>query len=294
MARLYTNIKILTFLNFIPLAAISPFVLMQCTALPQRSSPDVKFIIIGNTSPTSPFAGNAERLPDVLRSINHEDPVLVIHTGNIVQGGYEWMGITKKDVIRQYRNAIEQTKILTSVIHILAGEKDQLNGSLDLFKYYIGKRLYSSFNYGDSHFILLHIIDRDQRMSPDQMRWLREDLEHNKNSSAIFIFSHYPVLSFSQNMAQFDEGSKLHELFTRYPVKAVISGASKNFYEHERDNVRYIEAGCYGFNNNDRYWYYYQYYIGHYYGNGFSIHGVRVNFSARPRTKIPAEERLNK
>jgi hypothetical protein len=289
MARLCSNIRIQPLRKIVLQAVIFLLILTHCTTLPQKPAPDVKFIIIGNTSPASPFTGDAVRLPEVFRSMNHEDPVLVIHTGNIIQGGYEWMGVTKRDVIRQYRNVIEQTRILTSAIHILAGEKDRLNDSLELFKHYIGKSLYSSFNYGDSHFILLHIIDGDQKMSPDQMQWLREDLKRNENSPAIFIFSHYPILSFSQNVTQFDEGSKLHKLFIRYPVKAAISGASRIFYEHEKDNILYIEAGCYGFNANDQYWNYYQYYIGHYHGNGFSIHGVRVNFSAHLHAKIPVE-----
>ncbi|OHD72427.1 MAG: hypothetical protein A2W19_13870 [Spirochaetes bacterium RBG_16_49_21] len=273
-----------------PLTAILLFLLTHCAAPSQRPASDVKFIVIGNTSPASPFVGYAERLPAVLRDINHEHPVLVIHTGNIIHGGHEWMGITRKDVTRQFRNLIKQKKIFTSAIHILAGAGDQFNGSLELFEQYTGEKLFYSFNYGDSHFVLLHIIDEGRKMSPEQTRWLREDLEIHKNSSAIFIFSHHPVISYPQNGTRYSGGEELHKLFIRYPVKAVISGDANNFYEYAKDNIRYIMAGCYGFNNRDWHWGFYQYYIGHYDGNRFTIKGVRVNFPAHEQAKIPAEE----
>jgi hypothetical protein len=251
--------------------------LVSCAVPEYRPGHEVKFIVIGNTSPVSPFTGYPERLPSVYRSISHENIVLAIHTGNMIHGGHEWMGITRKDIVRQYQNVIRHKNMLTAITYILAGEMDQFNGKIDFFEQFISKKLFYSFNYADSHFILLNILNKDHVLTPGQMRWLENDLEAHKNFSAIFVFSHYPVISSPQSGIRFQGGEELHALFIRYPVKAVISGSMKNYSEYEKDTIRYIDAGCYGFNNEDWQPGFNQYYIARYDGINFSIKGVKVN-----------------
>ncbi len=256
----------------------------------------MKFVVIGNTSPASPFTGFAEKLDFVFQAINQENPVMVIHTGNIIQGGNEWMGITRKDIDRQYEMFMDQKKVLRPILHILAGERDLYNESLDLFREYTGERLFYSFNYGNIHFILLHVLARDRRIDPEQMKWLKHDLETNRYAAAIFVFTHYPVLSSPQSGIRYQGGDELHRLFTQYPVKAVISGSVKNSYEYEKDGIRYYAAGCYGFNYEDWHWSYTQYYVAYYDGTRLTLRGVRVNFpgtSYRPKVLKEEPEKKN-
>ena len=53
--------------------------------------------------------------------------------------------------------------MLRPILHILAGEKDLYNGSLELFNQYTGEKLFYSFNYGNAHFILLHVLNSRHR-----------------------------------------------------------------------------------------------------------------------------------
>ena len=261
-------------------------VFVSCATPQQGPMPEVTFAIIGNTSPASPFTGTAEKLEDVYRALNRDNPLFVINTGDIVQGGTEVMGITVKDVERQYRDFVMQKKVLRPIYHVLAGEKDLYNGSLALFGQYTGERLYYSFNYGSIHFILLHIINREHKISKEQMSWLRRDLERHKEDSAIFVFSHYPIMAPPQAGTRFADGEELHKLFVKYPVKATFAGALRSQFELEKDGIKYEVAGCFGYTFEDWHWSYNQYYMVTFDGSKTTVRGVRVNFpgnSYRPK-----------
>lgn len=267
-----------------------------CSAPQQLPGNDVCFAVIGNTSPASPFTGYPEKLEQVFSSINQDNPMLVIHTGNIIQGGPGNVGITANDITRQYQKFIEQKKSLRPILHILAGEKDLYDGSPDLFEQYTGEKLYYSFNYGAMHFILLHVLNREHGIDREQMRWLERDLERHRYDAAIFVFTHYPVLASPQSGAKYRGGEELHKLFLRYPVKAVFSGSLKNLYEYEKDGIRYTAAGCYGYNSEDWHWSFNQYYIVQYNGAKLTVRPVRINFPAgtyRPKLFKEAPEKKN-
>lgn len=252
----------------------------NCAAPQQKPGNDVSFAVMGNTSPASPFTGYPEKLEQVFESINRDNPMLVIHTGNIIQGGAENVGIMPGDITRQFRQLYEQKKALNPILHILAGERDAYNGSFDLFKKHTGEKLYYSFNYGTMHFIMLHVLNKNHRIAPEQMKWLERDLAAHRYDAAIFVFTHYPVLSSPYSGIRYQDGARLHELFARYPVKAVFSGSVKTLYEYEKDGIRYIAAGCYGYNAEDRNWSASQYYIVTYSGTKLSLRAVRVNTPA--------------
>ncbi|MBN2160381.1 MAG: metallophosphoesterase [Spirochaetes bacterium] len=267
-----------------------------CSAPATKPAPAFTFVVIGNTSPASPFTGYAEKLDQVFESINRENPVLVVHTGNLVQGGSESVGVSEKDVARQYRTFLEQKKALGPVLHIMAGEKDLYNGKADLFKKFTGRTLWYSFNYGNIHFIILHVLHKEHWMSPAQKAWLKRDLEAQRDAAAIFVFTHYPVLAPPNSGIRCVNGNDLHALFVRYPVKAVLSGSIRGLYDYEKDGVRYIAAGCFGFTMEDWHWGFNQYYVAHYDAGRLSIRGVRVNFtgpSYRPKIIRPAPAKKN-
>jgi hypothetical protein len=278
------------------LLAIMALTAANCSVPQQKPGHEVTFAVTGNTSPASPFTGYPEKLEQVFGSINADNPMFVIHTGNIIQGGPGDVGITANDITRQYQMFLQQKKSLRPILHILAGERDIYDGSLELFSQFTGEKFYYSFNYGNAHFILLHILNGKHAMDNEQRKWLERDLETHRYDAAIFIFSHYPILSSPQSGIRYRDGDKLHELFARYPVKAVFSGSVKNLYEYEKDGIRYTAAGCFGFNSEDWHWSFNQYYIVRYDGGKLAVRAVRVNFPAgayRPKIIQEAPEKKN-
>lgn len=269
-------------------AAFFAAALIGCAGAAPRGEREIDFVVIGNTAPSSPFTGHPEKLDDTYRSINRENPALVVHTGNLVEGGDEESGIMEKDVARQYRDFLLKREILGPVMHAAAGERDAYNGSLDLFREYVEANLCYSYSYGPVRFIILKILRGDDVLAPEEMAWLKRDLRASRSAGAIFVFSHYPVLASSRSGMRHVQGEELHALFAHHGVKAAFSGRGRGLQEHERDGIRYVNAGCFGFNYEDPHWNFNQYYRVRYRDGELSLRGVKVKFppgSYRPRTR---------
>lgn len=106
-----------------------------CTgSLREKPAPiPLKFALIGNTYPESPFSFSFSLLSQAVSAINAENPLILFHTGNMVHGGMDWMGINKRDMIKQYREIKKVLTSLTAIFYPLLGEKDLYNNSDKLF-----------------------------------------------------------------------------------------------------------------------------------------------------------------
>jgi len=123
-----------------------------------------------------------------------------------------------------------------------------------LFASHFGN-LYGSFDVSDVHFIALDTdkVGEEGKIGEAQLAWLKDDLEKNKDKRAIFLFSHVELFS----SPQIDPGAykdheplanrdDLHQLFRRYPVKAVFSGHEHLFWREkpeDHDGIAYFVAG---------------------------------------------------
>ncbi len=270
---------------------ILPALVSSCAVPVKKDYPvPVKFIIMGNTSPASPFSGYAERLDHVIGEINEQNPAFVAHTGNMVQGGSSEMGIRESDVARQYRKYLTQIDKLQRNLCPLPGERDLYNGSLDLYRRYIGKKPCYSFNYGNIHFIVFNTM-KEGYMSVDQrLRWLRRDLHRHRKFPAMFVFTNNPVFPPYSSMDSFEKAEELHAVLSQYPVKAVFSGQYTRLYKNKKDGIEYIVTGCGGYNREEGYGSEFQYYIVEHADDTVSYRGVRVRFPQwlyQPKIFIP-------
>ncbi|MBN1533091.1 MAG: metallophosphoesterase [Spirochaetes bacterium] len=233
-------------------------------------------ILLGNTEPDSPFSGFNERLPDLIRTVNLENPVIVIHSGNLIHGGHSWMGIKEKDLTRQYE--IFQTKIraLNAPFYCLPGEKDLFNRSARLFQEYTGKKALYSFNYGAIHIVMAPMIDIDGYPINDQIAWIDRDLSRNAIRSATLVITHMPPVNPQGPRLSDETAGQLHKVLVKYRVQAVVSGGPGRLYETSKDGIRYIVAGCGGFSPEDRFKGLFQYYTVHVNGAEVRIEGKKL------------------
>ncbi|MCP4137918.1 MAG: hypothetical protein GY754_43550 [bacterium] len=265
-------------LKFTYITLISLF-FFSCSGSTRSEPVPLRFIIFGNTNPASPFTGNAENLPRVISYINMENPALVIHSGNIIHGGYEWMGIKEADLVRQYKNFNSKTALLTPTLYTIAGEKDLFNDSIDLYKKYTGKYPNYSFNYSNNHLVVLSAGKKTKNLTSEyDIQWLKNDLERHKDSSAIFVFTHHPLFYYSRQKLRGPKAEELHQLFRKYPVKAVFSGSVPGYHEISKDSIRYIIAGCGGYTKEEKYLTRTQYYIITFNGKTLRISPKSVTF----------------
>ena len=116
-------------------------------------------------------------------------------------------------------------------------------------------RLYGSFDAAGAHFISLDtdVPGTPDEISGDQLAWLKQDLEANRAARAIFIFCHTEFYSSpkidppqGQNHPAIFDRVALHELFRRYPVKAVFAGHEHLYWREPaetHDGIEYFVAG---------------------------------------------------
>ncbi len=255
------------------LIIILPVVLLSgcSTATPVTES--VRFALLGNTSPGSPFSGFNKSLPAVLTEIETRKPQIIIHTGNAIYGGNEADGILESDVKRQLNLFFPMLKSLKTAIYTIPGEKDYFNGSTALYSAYSGRKPGYSFNYGSIHFICLNSKDStDPFIDADQLKWLNTDLEEFSTSSAIFVFAHHQLFPDKKKGKDADKNEYLHQLFLKYKVAAVFSGVEKDYSTKLKDSIKYINAGCSVITDKKKG---YSFYIVNFFNNEISIDPVK-------------------
>jgi UDP-2,3-diacylglucosamine pyrophosphatase LpxH len=186
-------------------------------------------------------------LDRAVAEINLLKPDLVVHIGDLVPGYIRDMDRWEQDIARV--KAILGR--LEAPIFPVAGNHDVITGTdnpddrrgEELYKRYFGP-LYYSFDYRDTHFIVLYTeetLRSAPRLSQTQLDWLQKDLSAS-TTRQIFIFLHKPVWEYP------DAGwDAVHEMLRQHPVRAVIAGHFHHYYKSvQRDGIQYYVLGVTG------------------------------------------------
>jgi hypothetical protein len=230
---------------------------------------ELVFVVGGDNRPTEKGAPLPPVFAAILQEIGWIHPGLVLWSGDAVYGYCDsaaeledeyqrFMAIAERPGVPLY-NAPGNHEIHDDVSRCSDEEKQHVCAAqpcaVDAYRRRFGD-LYGSFNVGDIHFVGLdaeQIGTPHPEIDPDQMKWLRDDLEAHKSDRAIFVFSHSefyssPLIDFGSGPSHPAIGNRveLHELFRRYPVKAVFSGHEHLYWREPAENhdfVNYIVSG---------------------------------------------------
>ncbi|MGK5081672.1 metallophosphoesterase [Bdellovibrionota bacterium FG-1] len=124
-----------------------------------------------------------------------------------------------------------------------------------LFRNPSGNRMYYSFNYGNSHFIVLDTNENrdygkfDLPPSGEQYRWLIQDLESplSRQATFRFIFFHEPPFTTSWDDEYYDGEPLLREhlvpLFEKYHITLVFNGHAHVYERGILNGVAYVITG---------------------------------------------------
>ncbi|MDN5342979.1 MULTISPECIES: purple acid phosphatase family protein [Oceanotoga] len=114
------------------------------------------------------------------------------------------------------------------------------------------KNQWYSFDYGNSHFIILdsNVVETNPKFK-EQLSWLENDLKTNKNKDFIFVAYHHPFWTtgteygpMEENLPEGHYNRKYWEpLFIKYGVDAVFNGHLHAYERHYKDNIMYITSG---------------------------------------------------
>ncbi len=179
---------------------------------------------------------NQEAFQKVVEEIKLMGPDFIITVGDLADNGEE----------DQYKQAMEIMKTVKVPVYYAPGNNDIVDAeTAKLFKKYTGRDPYYSFNYQNSHFIILDNsrCETYAQMDTTQKIWLAKDLERNKNKENIYVVMHKPFWADGINAKKED---KMHKLFTKYNVKAVFTGHWHQYAHDKFDKTDYYLVGSSG------------------------------------------------
>jgi len=210
---------------------------------------DFRFAVMGDTRGDNSDGINTRVIKVLLGRIKTEKVDFIIVVGDMITGSVK--SDTHENRLKMWKDIIEKYGIPFYIgvgNHEIESELSENivrsvfempeNGPTDL------KELVYSFNYEDSHFIMLDtaIFNNFHAIGETQLRWLEEDLERNPGKN-IFVFGHdpaYPVYNHTGSSLDkyIFQRDGLWSVFKKYNVSAYICG-------HEHLYNRSVHEGVY-------------------------------------------------
>jgi predicted phosphodiesterase len=205
---------------------------------PPAGRASFKFVVFGDTR------SRHELHRKVIAAIEKLDPDFVVHTGDLVNDGYDTsLWPTFFD--------IERELLRKTVFFPVLGNHERDNARF--YEFFDVKLPYYSFNWGAAHFAM---IDSDvpnvasgsgarERFWTEQTRWLEDDLARNQKADFRFVVMHHPAytVNITKGGHVSQETQTLVPLFEKYKVAAVFAGHDHNYQHHLKNGVHYIVTG---------------------------------------------------
>lgn len=169
----------------------------------------------------------------ILKDIESHDYVFALDIGDLV---YD----SEKTKFRIFYNLIKNLK---TPFLVAPGNHDVKEGGSENYFDIFG-RLYYSFDYGNSLFIVLD-SSNEQAIDEVQLKWLEEQLQ--KNYQHKFVFSHVPTFdprpNRSHKMKDEENSRQVMALFEKYHPDMVFFSHIHEFYDTAINGINYIITG---------------------------------------------------
>jgi len=179
---------------------------------------------------------NHEAFQQVVKEIVLLHPDIILTVGDLADDALE----------SQYKLAMEVMNQVEIPVYYTPGNNDITDASsAELFTKYTGKSPYYSFDYQNTHFIILDnsVAESYAEINSLQKKWLITDLEKSANSDNIIVFMHKPFWADGIGEGKKDE---MHELFVRNEVRAVFTGHWHQYAYNNFDGIDYYLVGSSG------------------------------------------------
>lgn len=176
----------------------------------------------------------------VWREIDLLHPDFVINVGDTIEGGRDDATVEKQ--WQDYQALWKRYKHYP--LYFTAGNHDIWSSFSE--KVYVRESRFQpsySFDYQDAHFTVLD-NSRTAGLDEAQLKFLRQDLEANRNRGPKFVIFHRPywIEAFRTEGGAFP----LHQIAKEFGVAHVVSGHGHKFVRMVRDGVTYMEVGSSG------------------------------------------------
>jgi 3',5'-cyclic AMP phosphodiesterase CpdA len=170
-------------------------------------------------------------------------PDFVVQSGDMVENGMD-------NSLWPIFFDIEKELLRQTVFFPALGNHER--NTHDFFEFFQAASPYYSFNWGNSHFIVLNsdignaapnARQRDAFWA-EQVRWLEEDLQKSQSADYRFIVAHHPPFTAVTSR----QGSNPHmtalvPMFEKYHVSAAFFGHDHNYQHYLKNGIPYLVSG---------------------------------------------------
>jgi 3',5'-cyclic-AMP phosphodiesterase len=196
---------------------------------------------IGFNAPAN--TGVAATLQETVNLINAlaSPPAFLLHTGDITH-------LSKPE---EFDTAAEILKSAKAEIFYVPGEHDIMDGSAHGYLDRYGKATqgdgWYSFDHSGVHFIgLVNVKLRTAgfgRLGPDQLDWLRRDLESKTASTPIVVFAHMPLWTVYEQWGWgTSDGVEALQLLQRFGSVSILNGHIHQIVQKVEGNLLFHTA----------------------------------------------------
>lgn len=214
------------------------------------SADSFTFAVFGDSRPIFPGLPQSKPFKDIINEIELIHPDLMIDVGDLVFG---YMS-DENEVRRQYQDFVDTIKPITVPFYLVLGNHEVAGAKgEDAYKDFINKNLYYSFTHNDSYFM---VLDTDMQIGKsgdtaiigkEQLKWIENDLEKNKNAVHKFAFMHRPMFGDAkgESIGWHDRNEVLavESLFKKYKMDIVFAGHRHFFRKIVKDGITYFITG---------------------------------------------------
>jgi hypothetical protein len=194
---------------------------------------------MGDPQPEEPPELQPECFREILHDVRSLRPDAIMIVGDLIRGFTDDSLLLK----REWEGFQATVAGNLSPILYAPGNHDIWDeASQNAWKKTIGP-LYISYTMGPVHFILLdsYELGKSNRITGDQLAWLKSDLESHRNARHIFVGVHAPIWAYGQWSNWMED---VHPLLRQYNVRAVFAG---HWHLYQRsgvvDGIRYYVTG---------------------------------------------------
>ena len=170
-------------------------------------------------------------------------PDFVLHTGDLVSDGTD---------SAQWPVFFDIERDLLSKTAFFPALGNHERNSRQFYEYFDVESPYYSFNWGDSHFIVLNsdlgniALSRaaKEEFWTRQRKWLEEDLVASAKAQFRFVIAHHPpITAVTRRQGDNPEMTALIPLFEKHRLTAGFFGHDHNYQHYLREGIHYVVTG---------------------------------------------------
>jgi predicted phosphodiesterase len=248
------------------LVVLIVWILCFCWGATWSQAAEFKFVVWGDSQFQNP--DTFERIVEETALLK---PALVIHVGDMIHG-YTYNPDTAR---REWKRFKKQIAPLSAPFYPTPGNHDVTTTAIEpvYAEVWGGDHYYYSFDYANSHFIVLdtflNMDEEADKIPQRELEWLQNDLEKHKDAENIFISFHSPLY-----LNEKYDWQPIHNLLVQYPVRAIFTGHYHIYDYRVKDTISYFCINSSGYMN------YYNHLIGQsYHFVVVSVDGSEITYA---------------